>query len=203
MDGDRPQAFFLRVISGKLKGRKLFAVRGLSLRPTSDRVKESVFNILKDCCAGEKVLDLFAGTGALGIEALSRGAKKAVFVEDSVRSREALLKNLSACRLEDQAEVIAQKARDGIRYLEKRGESFGIVFLDPPYGKGWVRLTLAALGKSSLLGPGALVVAEHSPNEEIESLPSLRRVDQRRYGGTRISFFLYEGEHPHSQRSDL
>ena len=194
----RPSSL-LRVISGKLKGKKLFSVKGVSLRPTSDRVKESIFDILQECFKGEKVLDLFAGTGALGIEALSRGAEKAVFVEGSTRSREALRKNLDACHLEEQAEVIAREVREGIKFLEKRRESFAIVFLDPPYGKGLAHGTLAELAKSSLLLPGTLVVAEHSPDEEVDSLPSLPRIDQRRYGGTRISFYRYEGRHSHSE----
>jgi 16S rRNA (guanine(966)-N(2))-methyltransferase RsmD len=111
----------LRVVSGKCKGKKLFTFKGLSLRPTSDRVKESIFDILQKFPPGEKVLDLFAGTGALGIEALSRGARRAVFVEENARSGAALRKNIEACRLSDQSELIDREAQNGLKILEERG----------------------------------------------------------------------------------
>ena len=135
----------MRVISGKLKGKRLFSLKGMDLRPTSDRVKEAIFDILQDCFQGQKVLDLFAGTGALGIEALSRGAKRAVFVEGSARSRTVLYKNLETCRLQEQAEVLSREVRAGIKIYAERGETFDLIFLDPPYGKGLARQTLQVL----------------------------------------------------------
>jgi 16S rRNA (guanine966-N2)-methyltransferase len=188
----------LRIIGGNLKGKKLFTLKGVDLRPTADRVKEAIFDILQNCIHGKKVLDLFAGTGALGIEALSRGARKAVFVEGSARSRAVLLKNIGACRLKEQAEVLGRGAREGIKILEKRGELFDLVFLDPPYGKGLARHALQALSRGFILAPGALIVAEHAPSENLDFLASLERIDQRRYGITQVSFFhpLQGGELP-------
>jgi len=184
----------LRVISGNLKGRRLFSVKGLSLRPTSDRVKEAIFDILQDCFQGQKVLDLFAGTGALGIEALSRGARRAFFVEGSARSRSALRKNIENCHLEEKAEVLGREVYAGINLLEARGESFELIFLDPPYGKGLARRTLESLSRSSIVAAGALIVAEHSPSELLEAIPPLKKVDWRRYGSTQVSFFRHEKE---------
>jgi 16S rRNA (guanine(966)-N(2))-methyltransferase RsmD len=179
----------LRVISGRLKGKKLFALKDLSLRPTSDRVKEAIFDLLQKFPPGERVLDLFAGTGGLGIEALSRGALKAVFVEESPRSAEVLRRNIEACQVRDQAEVLIREVEAGLKVLEERRGSFDLIFLDPPYGKGLACRTLQALAQSSLLSPDALIVAEHSPNEDLASIPSLERIDWRKYGGTEISFF--------------
>jgi 16S rRNA (guanine966-N2)-methyltransferase len=183
----------LRVISGTLKGKKLFSVKGRSLRPTSDRVRESVFDILQGIIEGRRVLDLFAGTGAMGIEALSRGALAAVFIENHPGSLDALRRNLAACRLEGVSEVLAKEAKEGLRFLEGRGGNFEFIFLDPPYGKGLARETVNKLAESALLKPATLIVAEHSPAEVVEGIFPLERVDFRKYGSTRISFFRKAG----------
>jgi 16S rRNA (guanine(966)-N(2))-methyltransferase RsmD len=179
----------LRVISGTLKGKKLFAPKGLSLRPTSDRVREAIFDILQGSIEGRRVLDLFSGTGAMGIEALSRGAETAVFVENQPSSLAVLRKNLAGCRLEGVARVLPEEAEAALRVLDGEGSPFELIFLDPPYGKGLARKTLGRLAESRLLVPETLIVAEHSPAEEAEGGPLLERVDFRKYGGTRISFF--------------
>ncbi len=179
----------MRVISGNLKGKRLFSVKGQTLRPTSDRVKEAIFDILQGEFRKQKVLDLFAGTGALGIEALSRGAERAVFVEGSTRSLSALRRNIEECGLKERAEVLARDVRAGIRILDARGESFELIFLDPPYGRGLARGALEALSQSSIVSNGALIVAEHSLSEELDSIPPFRLVDYRRYRSTRVSFF--------------
>ena len=184
----------MRVISGNLKGRRLFALKGQKLRPTSDRVKEAIFNILQDQIRGREVLDLFAGTGALGIEALSRGAKSTVFVEESTRSLSALRRNIEECRLKERAEVLGREARAAIKILEARGDSFELIFLDPPYGKGLARRALEALARSSIVTSGTLVVAEHSLSEKLDFIPFWQRVDWRSYGSTQVSFFRPEKE---------
>jgi len=179
----------LRVISGRLKGKKLIAPEGLSLRPTSDRVKESIFDLLQKFPTAEKVLDLFAGTGALGIEALSRGAGRAVFVEGNPRAAEVLRRNIQACRVGDQSEVLVREAEAGLKVLEEKRGSFDLIFLDPPYGKGLAFRTLETLARGSLLSPDSLIVAEHSPREDLAAVPGLERIDRRKYGGTEVSFF--------------
>ena len=179
----------MRVISGNLRGKKLFSPKGQKLRPTSDRVKEAIFDILQDQFQGQKVLDLFAGTGALGIESLSRGASRAVFVEESPQSLGVLRRNIEECRLKEQAEVLGQKVLPALRILEARGEAFEFIFLDPPYDRGEARRVLEALSRSPILTPGTLIIAEHSLLEEIDSIPFLQRIDLRKYGRTRVSFF--------------
>jgi 16S rRNA (guanine966-N2)-methyltransferase len=179
----------LRVISGKCKGKKLLALKGLSLRPTSDRVKEAIFDILQKFPSGKNVLDLFAGTGALGIEALSRGAQRAVFVEGSARSGAVLRRNIEACRLSDQAEVISKEVQAGLKALEERRDLFDLIFLDPPYGKGLAYRALGNLSQSRILSVNALIVAEHSPDEDLSSISSLERIHWRKYRGTEVSFF--------------
>ncbi len=180
----------MRVISGKLKGKRLFTPKGLELRPTSDRVKEAIFNILQNSIENRVVLDLFAGTGALGIEALSRGAKSAVFLEASSRSLAVLRKNIEACKLEAQAEVLALEVPRGIQALSRRGDSFHLVFLDPPYARGLARIALEALSEGEILAPGARIIAEHSPAEDLDSISHLEQVDRRKYGSTLVSFFI-------------
>lgn len=184
----------MRVISGKGKGKRLFSIKGLNLRPTSDRVKEAIFDILQDHIEGRQVLDLFAGTGALGIEALSRGAGRAVFVEESPRSLTVLRKNIEECRVKDRAQVLAREVMTGIKILEAKGESFQLIFLDPPYGKGFAHKTLKALATSSIVSPDTLIVAEHATTDDIFSIPHLERVDARKYGGTLVSFFRTQKE---------
>ena len=179
----------MRVISGNLRGRRLFSPKGQKLRPTSDRVKEAIFDILRDQFQGQNVLDLFAGTGALGIESLSRGARRAVFVEESPRSLITLRRNIEECRLKELAEVLGRAVLPALKILEARGEAFGLIFLDPPYDKGEARRVLEVLSTSSILTPGTLVVAEHSVSEEIDPIPLLQRIDLRKYGRTRVSFF--------------
>ena len=186
----------MRVISGRLKGKKLFAPKGLTLRPTSDRVKEAIFDLLQKFPAGERVLDLFAGTGALGIETLSRGAQRAVFVEENSRSGDVLRRNIEACHLEDQAEVLIREVAAGLKVLEQRQGIFDLIFLDPPYGKGLAHRTLRELGSGPLLSPATLIVAEHSPKEDLVSIPSLERIDWRKYGGTEVSFFRLKDKDP-------
>ncbi len=192
--GRKGKANRLRVISGKCKGKKLFALKGLSLRPTSDRVKEAIFDLLQKFPPGKNVLDLFAGTGALGIEALSRGAQKAVFVEGSARASVILRRNIEACRLGGQVEVVSREVQAGLKALEERGHSFDLIFLDPPYGKGLAYRTLESLSRSPILSPNPLIVAEHSPDEDLSSIPSLERIDRRKYGGTEVSFFRRKGK---------
>ena len=184
----------MRVISGQCKGKRLFSVKGLNLRPTSDRVREAIFDILQDQIEGRQVLDLFAGTGALGIEALSRGAGRAVFVEESPRSLTVLRKNIEECRVKDRAQVLAREVKTGIKILEDKGDSFQIIFLDPPYGQGFVPKTLKALAASSIVSPDTLIVAEHAATDPILSIPHLERVDERKYGGTLVSFFQTQEE---------
>jgi 16S rRNA (guanine(966)-N(2))-methyltransferase RsmD len=181
----------LRIITGKAKGRRLLSIPGLNTRPTSDKIKESIFNILPSDFNGKEVLDLFAGTGNLGIETLSQGAKRAVFIESNHRALSVLEKNIRNCGFIDRSQIIGNTVAKGIRVLENRGDRFDLVFLDPPYGKNILRDTLARVSKAGILNDNALVVVEHSSSETVaDNIENLALNDQRRYGKTLVSFFV-------------
>ena len=172
----------MRVVGGAYGGRRLIAPAGSATRPTSDRVREALFSILGASVHGARVLDLFAGSGALGIEALSRGAALAVFVERSPRALRAVRANLAGLAVE--ADVRALDARAALRAASARREAYDLVFLDPPYRRG------AELGRelsedlAAVLAPGARVVTESDRRAPLEL--QLPLADERRYGDTVI-----------------
>lgn len=177
----------MRVIAGTCKGRTLFGPKTSSIRPALDQVKESIFNILFNV-ERATVLDLFAGTGSVGIEALSRGASSAVFVDQSEEAVRLIEKNLKICGLIERATVFKMPVGTSIRTLSKKGGSFDLIFVDPPYLKKWVRKTLDQLAQSSLLLKTTQVVVEHHPKEPMIPPPGLELTDQRKYGQTIVSF---------------
>jgi 16S rRNA (guanine966-N2)-methyltransferase len=184
----------LRIIAGALKGRVLAPVQGRT-RPTAARVREAIFNILGAAVAEARVLDLFAGTGALGIEALSRGAAAAVFVEDQPSALKGLRRNLETLGLLERSQVLPLPVAAALRQLAARREPFGLVFLDPPYGGGAASATLKALAASGLILPQAWVVAEHSRRETLpETSGALRQQTLRRYGDTQVAIYRRETE---------
>lgn len=179
----------MRIIAGRLKGRRLARVRG-PMRPTADRVREAVFNILGPVILGARVLDLFAGAGALGIEALSRGAGDAVFVENHRISLQILCRNLILCGLDQVSSVLPLSVARALLKLAGQGRYFDLVFLDPPYGRGMAAATLMQLATTGIVAPTGRVIVEHSRQEDLEeTYRSLVYMDQRRYGGTLISFY--------------
>jgi 16S rRNA (guanine966-N2)-methyltransferase len=182
----------IRIIGGELKGRKLATVRGIKTRPTSDRVRESIFNILGDRVRGARILDLYAGTGAMGIEALSRGAESVLFVDDHGAALAALEKNIKACSLQSRANMVRWDLLNNLNIIRSNRRAFNLVFLDPPYNKNMIKPTLSNLGISQSLEKGSLLVLEHSPLEPIpENLPGFKMSDQRRYGKTLVSFLIF------------
>lgn len=186
----------MRIIGGRLKGRRLASVRG-SMRPTADRVREAVFNILGETVVAAQVLDLFAGTGALGIEALSRGAASVVFVEDDPASLRVLRTNLDLCGLTGVSRVYPLAVQKALPLLAAQGRRFNLIFLDPPYARGWTGRTLVLLARLSLLADPGLIVAEHSRTEAMAaSCDALTCLDRRYYGGTAISFYTATGPSP-------
>ncbi len=180
----------MRIIGGDLRGRKLVSLKGVTIRPTSDRVREALFNILGNITADAVVLDLFAGSGALGLEALSRGAGKAVFVDKSAASLKVVERNIKLCRLHHDCRTIQWNILRNLNCLKTYPQTFNLVFLDPPYNRNMVSQALKHLVASRCVAPCAVVVAEHDPAEAIE-VPdeSWTLSDQRRYGQTLLSFF--------------
>ena len=165
---------------------------GILTRPTADRVREAVFNILASEVIDARVLDLFAGTGSLGLEALSRGAGSAVFIDNHQQPLSVIRKNIIACRCETVAQVLRCDIRHDVNRLSVAGDDFDLVFLDPPYNQGLVDPTLVRLGSIGLLKKDAIVMVEHTPLEPIgENITPFVVKDQRKYGKTLVSFLLY------------
>lgn len=182
----------MRVIGGTAKGRRVKSFKGQTLRPTADRVKEALFNILPHDLSGWKVLDLFAGTGNLTFEALSRGAAEACLVDVSREAAKMIRKNIEALGFSRSARILVIPVLRAIHVLAERGDKFDLILTDPPYDKGWVERVLRSLAREELLQRDGILVVEHSTREEVkESYGSLVLHDQRRYGGTCISFFCY------------
>jgi 16S rRNA (guanine(966)-N(2))-methyltransferase RsmD len=179
----------MRIISGTSKGKKLATPKGHALRPTSDRVKESIFNILGRVVEEKVVLDLFAGTGNLGVEALSRGAKRVIFVD---RGREAtwLMKsNLAQCGMATVSEIIPKDVIRAIGALHQRGETFDIILMDPPYEKGLIEKTLSRLRSQRIYHDDSILIIEHDRREPLPTdLDGWSLIRQRKIGDTLISF---------------
>ena len=180
----------MRIISGEHKGRKLFSIRGMVTRPTADRVREALFNILGPKLFCAQVLDLYAGTGALGIEALSRGATHATLIDQSAQALTILRKNIALCNLTESSRVIQWDITKNLNCLKPYPHTFDLVFLDPPYHKKIVSQSLAHLLACKCLKAGAVVVAEHETGATV-NIPasSLTLESTRRYGQTALSFF--------------
>lgn len=182
----------MRVISGRMKGRKLSTLPGSAVRPTADRVKEALFNILARKPLDANVLDLFAGSGALGIEAISRGARSAVFVDRSPKVICVLRQNLDLCRIGSLATVLQWNIQKNLNCLHNFPYPFDLVFMDPPYGQELVAKAIAHLLHSGCLSEGATIVAEHEPGMEIDlSGTPLALFDTRRYGRNQLTFFQH------------
>lgn len=182
----------LRVIGGILKGKKLYSVRDMSIRPTADRLRESIFNILSQRVIDAVVLDLFAGTGALGIEALSRGAESVVFVDNRKKALSVLKRNIDSCTLDQKASIVKWNIRQNLNCIRSIKQNFDLVFLDPPYDNNLIKPTLFNLDKCHSLKNGAFVIVEHSLFEPIPTdLIAFDLLDQRKYGKTLVSFLNY------------
>ncbi|MGN1444248.1 MAG: 16S rRNA (guanine(966)-N(2))-methyltransferase RsmD [Acutalibacteraceae bacterium] len=178
----------MRVITGSARGRNLITLEGEDVRPTTDRVKEALFSIIQFEIEGRKVLDLFSGSGQLGIEALSRGAEKAVFVDSSKKSLEVTKKNLENTELLSGAVLIN---RESISYLRSAGEKFDIVFLDPPYKSGLLQKALEEMDR--IVSPGGVVICEAPKDEELpEEIGS--RFQSKKYNYGKISLTVYRAD---------
>ena len=179
----------MRIIAGKLGGRRLDVPRGDRVRPTADRTKESLFSILGARCEGARVLDAFAGSGALGFEAWSRGASSVVFVEKDAIALRTLEANAAALAPEALATKAVRIARtDVLRALASGGLGvFDLVFIDPPYGRGLAQAAVDALLPNVALAPGGLVVVERDRRDGVTWPAALEPFDERRYGDTLIT----------------
>jgi 16S rRNA (guanine966-N2)-methyltransferase len=178
----------MRVIGGRAKGRRLLKPTGVRLRPTSDMIKEALFNFLPDI-SGTNFLELFAGTGGIGIEASSRGAARVVFVENNPSCIEMINRNILLCGMDTGWECLASDVDLAVKMLGRRGESFDFIFLDPPYEEGLVERTIIGIGNAQILCPEGEVIVQHSIREPLaEETEILILERQRKYGDTLLSF---------------
>lgn len=180
----------MRVISGRKKGYGLKAPKGRQTRPTEDRIKESLFNILMDIHDESIVLDLFAGSGSIGIEFLSRGAKKSFFVDRSYDSIKCIKENLQHTDLSDIAEVFKTDAIKSIMLFADKDIKFDYIFADPPYGQDLIIKTIKKISKENILKENGLLILEHEKNLVLEDkIDSLKKTDCREYGSKNLTFF--------------
>jgi 16S rRNA (guanine966-N2)-methyltransferase len=185
----------LRVVGGRFRGRPIAGPKSDSIRPTTDRARESLFNIVghgfPGALDGARVLDLFAGTGALGIEALSRGARFCLFVEEGVEARGLIRANIEALGLTGATKLFR---RDATRLgLAAPQEPFDLLFADPPYGRGLGPLALLSAAEGGWLRPGALSIAEEAAGAPFEAPSGFERLDERRIGDSVFRLLRFEG----------
>lgn len=180
----------LRIIGGIYKKKRLLSVPGSDTRPTTDRLRETIFNIISSDIRGAAVLDLFAGTGAMGLEALSRGASSCVFIENSSQALTVIRKNCMSCSsLSGRIDIKACDITRGLSCLKNPVQPFSIVFIDPPYGQNMLNNTFISLSETESLADDALIVVEHHVDDLNFILPdSFNIIDQRKYGRSALTF---------------
>lgn len=187
----------MRIISGRIRGKRLTSFTGRGIRPTPDRVREAIFSILYSRIGsfeGLRVLDLFAGTGAMSLEALSRGCASALLIDSSTDSARTIADNIALCNMGD---VTALKRGDVLKSLQHlpSDSSFDLIFLDPPYNKGFAEKTVLLISQNRLLAPGGLACVETDKRETMpEVLDSLHRTETRIYGSTAVHFYCHDEE---------
>lgn len=182
----------MRVITGSARGRRLGELKGMETRPTTDKVKESIFNCIQFDVEGARVLDLFAGTGQLGIEALSRGAESALFVDKRADAVKLVRENLELCRLAERAQVICG---DSLAQLASLRTKFDIVFLDPPYDSTLLEQAIEKIVSFDILAPGGIIVAESALDKALaEPAAPYRLGREYRYGKIKVTLIRRDGE---------
>ena len=179
----------MRVITGTARGRRLNELKGMETRPTTDKVKESVFNCIQFDVEDARVLDLFAGTGQLGIEALSRGAQSAVFVDKRTEAAKLVRDNLALCGFSDRAQVVCG---DAMGYLSSLRTKFDIIFLDPPYETGLLEQSLTHIARFDILAPRGIIVAESPLDKPLSAPYGVYR--EYRYGRIKVTIYHRDGE---------
>lgn len=184
---------YLRVIAGTHRGRRLRSVKGDKTRPTADRVKEALFNILQNRIYNSRFLDLYSGTGSIAIEALSRGAGQAVLVEEDKAALKVIERNLADLGLESQAVVLGREVAGALLFLGSKREQFDLIFLDPPYRDGKEEEVLSGLEDNELLAAGGMVIVEHQRKNNLpDRVGNFYKQRVAAYGDTALAFYLKE-----------
>ena len=184
----------MRIITGEYRGRKLEAPRGMDVRPTSDMIKEAMFNVLMNHVSGAVCVDLFAGTGNLGLEAISRGAEKCYFCDNSRESIKFIKMNIEKCGAEERSQVIFG---DYMKCLQRMREQADLIFLDPPYASGVYEKCIGTIMSLDLLADDGIIIAEHDKYLELPEIIGQVRVEkEKKYGKKILTFYrkIVEGE---------
>ena len=181
----------MRIISGIRRGHKLLEFEGMDVRPTTDRVKESIFNLIQSYIPDSVCLDMFSGSGALSFEAISRGASKAVMLDNDKRSVDIIRKNAQSLKFGNFCEI---RNEDAFEYAGRAAEKFDIIFLDPPYNKGYVKPVLCEIVKHKLLNDEGIVMLESDDTDFSAEVQGLTILKQRKYGRTCITIYQKEKE---------
>lgn len=177
----------MRIITGAYRGRRLLSPKDLSVRPTSDRVKEAIFSMISDNISESVVLDLFAGTGSLGLEALSRGAKHCYFIDNDRESVRLIKENINHCGAGDESTLFVGDFNYALTRIK---EALDLVFLDPPYEGNALEKALTKLGEENFMAPGGLVVTEHGPKKIMpDNVGSLEKLKEKKYGTVHVTIY--------------
>ncbi|HWR60030.1 MAG TPA: 16S rRNA (guanine(966)-N(2))-methyltransferase RsmD [Clostridia bacterium] len=190
----------MRVIAGEYRGRRLDRIEGMEIRPTSDKVKESLFNMLGEAVIDCSFLDLFGGTGGIGIEALSRGAKHVVFIDAGIKSIKVLKGNLEHLNIMEGAEVFHTDYEIAITKLYKYNKQFDIVFIDPPYSLGMAQNALVCIEANPILAQDGLIIVEHDSRDDMpHKVGRLALYRVKQYGNTSLSFYSIDKQTQHEE----
>ena len=181
----------MRIISGKFKGKKLHSKKNSKVRPTTDRVKEAIFNIIQGTISNTVVIDLFAGFGSLGLEALSRGANKVYFVEKMKSNSQIIKKNIKSCNMENHSEVFTTDVFDFLTHTKIKAD---IIFMDPPYDRGYLNKSITSIIKNQIIKKPGLIIVEHSLKEKAPDYTKLEIVRERKYGNTQVTIYYNKEE---------
>lgn len=183
----------MRIITGRARGLQLTVPKTYDVRPTADRVKESVFSIIGSKIIGADVLDLFAGTGNLGLESWSRGAASITFIDESKESLRLVSSNIAKCKAENDCTMLKGSAVSVAERLYQQGKRFDFAFCDPPYSKGWIEKIFDVLERSPFLKPGGYLVVERAGKDDLPPLPEkYELVRSEKYGDTKVDFIYYD-----------
>ena len=181
----------MRIIGGEFRGRRIKQPDRATVRPTKDRIREAVFNVIAEKVPGADILDVFAGSGAYGLEALSRGAKRATFIDRDELCASVISENIQALSVQERAKVIAADTAETLKFLGKNKERFDLVFADPPYNMNMARKALIMINQYDILNPSGFLILEHHSAETVpESEGDVSICRQKSYGDISISFFL-------------
>ena len=182
----------MRIISGSARGRRLKELQGMDTRPTTDKVKEALFNIIQFDIEGRQVLDLFGGTGQLGLEALSRGAERCTFTDQRREAAALIRENIKACGFQDQTHVVQG---DAISFLSGCREKFDLIFLDPPYETELLETAIAHIARHDLLNVHGMMIAEHPVDKALPALSAPYRMGRTyRYGKIAVTIYHRDGD---------